>query len=48
MANPVVPDVSGDYRADTETPSDTDGEDRGPVIDVKHEGIYFRWSDQRC
>ena len=48
MADPLVPAVHGDYQADTETPSDTDGEDRGPVVDVKLEGIYFRWSDQRC
>ena len=49
MANPLVPDVSGDYRADTETPSDSDEEDRGPVVEVKPgAGFYFRWSDQRC
>ena len=51
MANTLVRDVSGDYRADTETPSDSDGvDDRSPVVEVKPAGagFYFRWSDQRC
>ncbi len=49
MADPLVPDVrSAEYQSNTETPSDTDGEDMGPVVDVKPEGIYFRWPDQRC
>ncbi len=42
MADPLVPDVyRADNQVDTETPSDTDGEDRVPVVDVKPEGIYF-------
>ncbi len=45
MADPLAPDVRGDYQADTEAPSNTDGEDRGPVVDGTPEGIYFRWSD---
>ncbi len=51
MANTLVRDVSGVYRADTETPSDSDGvDDRSPVVEVKPAGagFYFRWSDQRC
>ena len=50
MANTLVRDVSGVYRADTETPSDSDGEDRSLVVEVKPAGagFYFRWSDQRC